>query len=110
MDYSKEKLLLGSRIKAFRIDKKYTQEYFASILNLEQSNLSNIEKGKTFPNITTLCTLISKTNIEPNYLLDFLRESSESYSTLDIDILNILMTLPKEAKENFLNFLINLKN
>lgn len=109
MDYSKQKALLGSRIKSFRIDKQYTQEYLASILSLEQANLSNIEKGKTFPNITTLCTLISKTNIEPNYLLDFLRENQDKYSTLDIDILNVLITLPKEAKENLLNFILTLK-
>lgn len=40
---------LGLRIKSYRKDKKLTQEDLTAIIGLEQSNLSNNETGKSFP-------------------------------------------------------------
>lgn len=108
MNVEQTKLILGLKIKSFRVEQKYTQEDLSSILGLEQSNLSKIETGKSFPDITTLCTLINKTKVEPNYLLDFLREDNSKYTSLDFEILNHIINLPREAKENLKKFLINL--
>lgn len=109
MDIKQKKKALGHRIKAYRNNKNYTQEHFCEIIGLEQPNLSNIENGKNFPDIITLFALIESGGIEPNYLLDFLREDNSSYSNLDLEILSLLINLPEKSKIHLKNFLINLK-
>lgn len=96
---------LGLRIKSYRNNKKLTQEQFCSIIELEQPNLSNIETGKTFPDIVTLCAIIQKGGIEPNYLFNFLQTDSIKYSSVDFDIINLLLDLPIESKHKIKDFI-----
>ena len=51
------KILFGKRIKYFRELKNFTQEYLAELANIEQSSLSNIERGRVYPSVETLCRL-----------------------------------------------------
>ena len=77
----------------------FTQEPFCSIIELEQPNLSNIETGKTLPDFKTICTIIEKTDIEPNFLFDFLKKIKK-YDNIDYEILELLLNLTcyKKAK------------
>lgn len=109
MDESQMKYELGLRIKSYRKDKKLTQEDLTAIIGLEQSNLSNIETGKSFPEFFTFCSFINNTNVEPNYLLDFLRSDKTSYNSLDFEIINLLIKMPNETKKHFRDFLIALQ-
>jgi len=109
MNEEKAKKELGLRVKSFRKEHKYTQDQLISIIGLEQANLSNIENGKNFPDITTLCALIEKAGIEPNYLFGFLEIKNQNYSSLDIEILSIIIDLKTDAKECLKNFLLSMK-
>ncbi len=109
MDFSQNKLELGLRIKSYRNQNNLTQEEMSSIIGLEQSNLSNIETGKTFPDMTTLCQIINKANIEPNYLLDFLLREKPHFQSLDLEIVNLLINVPNESKIYFKQFLETLQ-
>lgn len=109
MDYSKIKKELGLRIKSFRNEQNLTQEKFISIIELEQANLSNIENGKAAPKLETVCSIINKFNLEPNYLLDFLRNEHTAKNSLDFEIIELLISLPYEVKKHFRDFLKSLQ-
>lgn len=98
MDLKALKTQLGKRIKIFRDKKGYTQEQFCEIIDLDQSNLSNIENGKTFPDIVTLHSLIKKAGIEPNFLFGFTDDDNIKYSPLDYEIIDLFKDLPVETK------------
>lgn len=100
MNIEEIKIKLGSKIKAVRINKGYTQEQFCAKINLEQPNLSNIENGKTLPDILTLCAIIKNIEVEPNYLFDFLLKNNQIFENLDYEIIKIIQNLPLDAKEN----------
>ena len=108
MDSNEIKAEIGLRIKAYRCQNKLTQEEFSSIIGLEQSNLSNIENGKKFPDITTLCAIIEKNKIEPNYLLGFLNNNTNKFDSIDFEIINLLINLPEKSKIFFKQFLESL--
>ena len=90
---------LGAKIKSYRLLNKYTQEKFCSIIGLEQSNLSNIENGKTFPDTVTICTLIEKGKIEPNYLFSFLKYNNCKVDYLNSEMINLFLSLPNDTKQ-----------
>ena len=98
MDINKFKKELGSRIKTFRTKKGYTQDKFCEIIGLEPPNLSNIENGKTFPDIITLHSIIRKAGIEPNYLLGYTDEDGIKYTPLDYEIIDLIAKLPDDTK------------
>jgi len=59
------KTLFGKRVKYYRDLKNYTQEHLAELVNIEQSNLSNIERGKVYPTQITLFRLATALEVEP---------------------------------------------
>lgn len=63
--FSEFKILFGKRVKYFRDLKNYTQEHLAELINIEQSNLSNIERGKVYPTQITLYRLANALEVEP---------------------------------------------
>lgn len=98
MDINRLKNELGNRIKTFRTKKGYTQDKLCEIIGLEPPNLSNIENGKTFPDIVTLHSLIKKAGIEPNFLFGFTDDDNIKYSPLDYEIIDLFKDLPAETK------------
>ena len=107
-----EKLLkkhIGARIKSFRKQNNLTQNDFCEIIDLEQNNLSNIENGKTFPDVKTLFAMIEFGKINPNFLLGFLNNNNNNYySNIDFELLNVIINLPAKAKETLKEFLKSL--
>ena len=99
MDIEQTKIELGLRIKSFRLKHKMTQEDFGEIINLNTSNISNIENGKTYPEFNTICSLIEKAGIEPNYLFEFLTSGTKNYTSLDIEIMNKIICLNDRQKQ-----------
>ena len=99
MDLETAKKEFGLRVKSYRNSRNLTQEQFCSLTDLEQANLSNIENGKTYPGFMTICTMIEKGGIEPDFLFRFLS------SNIDYEIMNILVTLSEPAKKNIKNIL-----
>ena len=59
------KISFGKRIKYFRELKNFTQEYLAELANIEQSSLSNIERGRVYPSVETLCRLAFALDVQP---------------------------------------------
>ena len=109
MDIEKIKIELGLRIKSFRIKNKLTQDAFGGIINLNTSNISNIENGKTYPEFGTLCSLIEHAGIEPNYLFDFLMDKNKKYNSLDIEIMSRIIDLKENQKQTLNDFLASLQ-
>ena len=73
MDIKDRKSLFGLKIKTFRKQKGYTQEYLAEVLSMDISGLSKIENGKCFPSLETICKIMETLKIEPNEMFDFLK-------------------------------------
>ena len=65
----KEKL--GAKIQEIRKAKHITQEKLAEMINMDTSNLSNIERGKKFMTSVTMEKLVKALNITEKDLFDF---------------------------------------
>lgn len=59
MEYKKEIKAIAERIKALRKERKLTVQEVAYRCDMERSNLSRIEAGKTNLTIKTICTICS---------------------------------------------------
>jgi len=64
------KYLLGQRIKKLRINRGYSQQQLAELINIDQRNLSNIECGNTFP-AKSLLALSEALQVSLPELFDF---------------------------------------
>lgn len=63
--FNEFKILFGRRIKYYRDLRNYTQERLAELAGIEQSSLSNIEKGRVYPAQMTLYRLATVLEVEP---------------------------------------------
>lgn len=109
MDISNYKSILGQKIKYLRLSEKMTQEEFCNRIELENSNLSNIENGKTLPSLQTIIKIITVFRVEPNSFFNFIEWKPEAESTLMIEIIEYLRLLPDDLKKSFLEILKNIK-
>lgn len=64
MDYRKEIEAIASKMKALRQAKKMTVQELAYRCEMERSNLSRIEAGKTNLTIKTICTICNALGVE----------------------------------------------
>lgn len=62
---------LGKRIKKFREDNKWSQEFFANLCEIEIRQLGRIERAETNSTISILKKIAEKSNISLSKLLDF---------------------------------------
>ncbi len=65
------KTRLGLRLKAIRKEKKLTQDELAARMGRSVDALSNLERGKSLPNFTTIELLCQALNIPLKNLFDF---------------------------------------
>lgn len=82
-----------------------TQEEFCNKIELEISNLSNIENGKTFPSIQTIVKILTAFQTSPNDFFSFVQWQEEVESPLDIEINEHVKLLPEELKAHLLEIL-----
>ena len=77
---------IGSKIKAARVEKKFTQEQVAEVLGVSRQTISNWENGKSSPDIISVIKMSECYGVSLDYLLkgeekmsgyyDFLEEST----------------------------------
>jgi len=70
-DYTGLKEKFGSHIKKLRDDRKLPLREFATRCELDYSQISKIENGKTNIQLSTIFELAKGLDVEPRDLLDF---------------------------------------
>ena len=60
---------MGLRIRKIRLENNLTQEEFSNLLGVKQANLSNIENKGSKLSLDLMNQIISKFNIDANWLL-----------------------------------------
>lgn len=85
------KVLLGQKIKQYRLLRGFTQEEMAEMLNISQRTLSGIECGNNFLTATTMDKILEVLNISPDELfyVEYLKPKEELVSDLILDIKSI---------------------
>lgn len=68
--------IFTERLKYSRIDKELTQKAIALLLKVDQSSISDWERGKTFPSYIMLLTLCQILEVSADYLLGLEDETS----------------------------------
>lgn len=73
------KVLLGKRIREYRLKHGLTQFQLAEKLGIDDKHLSRIELGKNMPQAAVIAKLAEVFGIEPKHLFEFsyLKSSSE---------------------------------
>ena len=64
-------MLIGNRIKTLREEKNVPQQDLAAKCNIEKSNLSRIEAGRTNPTIYTLYKIAKNLNVSLFDIVNF---------------------------------------
>ena len=60
---------LGEKIKALRLERKWTQEKFAEMARINDKEVSHIEAGRRNITIETLVKIANSFNTEPHKML-----------------------------------------
>lgn len=89
--------LIGERLKKARIQKGYTQEKLAEIMDLSIAYVSRIENGKTHINLTRLNEICVALDTTEGYILNGVSDNSNSYLTNELN--SILKDCSSEDKE-----------
>lgn len=98
----------GFKLKNLRKKLGYTQDSFCSLINLDITNLSRLENGKSLPSFITFCNILEVLKIEPNYFLNFVPFDKNVQNYNDIEILENLNTLKDDVKININNLIKSL--
>lgn len=96
-------MILGSRIKALRKDKKLTQQQLADLINVTKVSVCCYERGNRTPNLETFVDLVNVLDTTPSYLLGMdmkvIAEDEENYSlNLPKEDIQIIQELRKNDK------------
>ncbi len=104
---SKLSMMVGSRIKKYRLQRKMTQNDMAEKLNISMTTISRYESGERQPSSDILVRICSILNISVNQL--FYEETSNtrpSDNTRSIPVIKYIdRNKPFTAKENIINYL-----
>lgn len=110
MNEANYKSMLSAKIRHFRKSLGLTQEEFCSAINLEVTNLSNIENGKSYPSLQTMIKIQTVFKIEPNEFWSFVNWEPVDKNPLDMEISQYVKTLSDEMKSHILEIVKNLSN
>lgn len=69
---------IGIRVKKLRIEKGFSQDELASLLNISQSNISRLEIGELEPNMFHLAMLKRLLNTNYDYLIEGINSPKSS--------------------------------
>lgn len=89
---------IGEKIKNAREDLDLIQSEVASLIPMNQSNYSKIERDMQEPSLTQLKRICEILHINPAYLLGI--DEYNSVSTRDIELLQDLKNLIKKYNDN----------
>lgn len=100
--------IIGRRIKALRNNRKVTQDKLGDAVGLKKAAISRIENGSAMPGRESLEKIANYFDVSVDYLLG----NIDTYRILDNDalkrykqLLNFLMTKPKEEQEDIVELL-----
>lgn len=89
--------LIGERLKKARVEKGYTQEKLAEMMELSIAYVSRIENSKTHINLKRLNELCSILDTSESYILNGVSDNSTSY--LNNELNSILKDCSSKDKE-----------
>lgn len=94
-------MLIGQRVKQSRRKLNLTQEKFAEMIGIEQSSLSNIENGKNLPSFETFCSIVEKSQVSADFLLNIIGKYNkiEIKDEIDLEIIRYILNLSSKTKE-----------
>lgn len=82
-------MLIGKRLKKAREDKGITQEKLSEYLDVSNSYVSKIERGKTSLNLNTFSTICDYLGVSMPFILTGSVSSSDNYMRNEIaDLIN----------------------
>ncbi len=91
----------GKRIMQLRMEKRYTREQFADIVDISAKFLYEIENGKKGFSATTLLKLSKALNVSMEYIMtgeDYKRPESEIATSLELSKPNTLENVERLLK------------
>lgn len=97
-------LLMGKRLRSWRISHKQTMIEFAELCGITERYLADIEKGVKAPKLETFVRILNAAGIFPEYLLQDSLISVESGNLIK----DTLGGLPEEQQEIFCDFILRL--
>lgn len=75
---------IGAKIRQIRkIEQQKTQEQFAEFIDSSARTISNIETGKTIPDIQTLANIAEQCNVSINEILGIEEHKDETYISIE---------------------------
>lgn len=73
IDYTEEIRHIALKIKALRKERKLTVQELAYRCDIERSNLSRLETGRSNPTIKTLCIICNALDVPLRSLIEYLQ-------------------------------------
>lgn len=98
---------ISRRIRKTRISRELTQEYVASVAEVNTSHISNIENHRVKISLPTLVHVCKALGVTVDYILA--EEYEDSDSSFDRTILNELKDCDNKTKEQILQYIRFLK-
>lgn len=95
------KAVIGSRIKALRLENGLSQEAFGSPVDLSKSALSQIESGSTYPSLESIDKIVQYYSISWGTLMgDSKKELAKDSNEGAIQLKTLVNTVDKLGREN----------
>jgi len=100
-------LLLGERLRSYRVAKKLTRKEFAEQCDISERYLADIERGIKVPKLETFIRIANAAGVSADYLLQDCLTAAKAPS---VNISNVLRSLTAEQQEIAAKFLIDFVN
>ena len=98
---------IGRKIREIRISKNLTQEYVATIANVNVSHISNIENNRVKISLPTLVNVCNALDTTVDYILSV--EYKNPSSVIEQEILREVHSCTAETQEQILKIIRALK-
>ena len=79
-----DKVILGQRIKEYRLSKKLKQEQFAEMVGITNVHLSEVERGKKAPGMETFIKMVNILDVPADLFLRYEVNGAKPYILNDI--------------------------
>lgn len=89
--------IIGERLKKARIEKGYTQEDIAEMIDVSVAFLSRVERGNSHINLKRLSQICSILDVTEGYILNGASNASNKYLTSEFS--EILKQCPPEKQK-----------
>lgn len=96
-----EKILIGKKIEAARLQKGLTQKDVGDLLGVSSTLVNNWEKDISRPDISLLCALMAFLGIEPNHLFNIVIDPQREAKQKQMEMQRILDIKDKISKMIF---------